>query len=111
MAARRAAWIADNGPCRQCGSSDRLEVDHIDPEQKKHKISALWSWSAARRAAELAKCQVLCFRCHKDKSAAFLEAKIVHGSERMYRIKHCRCEPCRAWKKQENAKRKERGWL
>lgn len=64
-AARRTAWMADK-KCATCGSTDRLEVDHIDPTQKvSHKI---WSWRAERREAELAKCQVLCKRHHKAKS-------------------------------------------
>lgn len=45
---------------------DNLEVDHIDPDQKiSHKV---WSWAKPRRDAELAKCQVLCNKCHKNKT-------------------------------------------
>lgn len=52
--------------CVRCGSMDSLELDHIEPALKEsHKI---WSWSAARRAAEIAKCQVLCHNCHVLKS-------------------------------------------
>lgn len=70
-AKRRAAWLAKNGPCRECGSWNDLEVDHIDPSQKtNHRI---WSWSEERRATELAKCQVLCGPCHKAKTVAALE--------------------------------------
>jgi hypothetical protein len=65
---RREAWLAANGPCRRCGSSERLEVDHVDPTAKtSHRI---WSWSAERREAELRKCQVLCRACHKEKTRA-----------------------------------------
>jgi hypothetical protein len=68
IAKRRADWLADNGPCIRCGSWDDLEVDHIDQGKKvAHKV---WSWSQARRDAELAKCQVLCKGCHLDKSRA-----------------------------------------
>lgn len=59
-------WLAKNGPCRQCGSSERLEVDHIDPSLK--VSHAVWSWSKPRREAELAKCQVLCHDCHAKKT-------------------------------------------
>lgn len=63
---RRDQWIAENGPCK-CGSDDRLQVDHIDPKTKTtHRI---WSWSEERRKSELLKCQVLCYSCHKKKSA------------------------------------------
>ena len=62
----RRKWLADNGPCRICGSWIDLEVDHVDPQTKvSHRV---WSWAAERRNAELAKCQPLCHVCHKHKS-------------------------------------------
>jgi 5-methylcytosine-specific restriction endonuclease McrA len=64
-ARRRAEYLVDKR-CVTCGSTDRLEVDHIDPTTKmSHRV---WSWSAERRAAELAKCQILCKKHHKAKS-------------------------------------------
>lgn len=67
---RRDAWFAEHGPCVNCGSTDRLELDHIDPFAKiSHSV---WSWRKDRRDAELAKCQVLCHECHAAKSAAEL---------------------------------------
>lgn len=52
--------------CVTCQGSDNLELDHIDPE---HKIShRIWSWTKAKREAELAKCQPMCHTCHKKKS-------------------------------------------
>lgn len=74
---RRREWLEANGPCCKCGSSDRLEVDHIDPSQKQINPRALWSLSPQnpRRIAELAKCQVLCHECHKEKTRPLLAAK------------------------------------
>jgi len=67
VCSRRRQWLKENGPCVECGSWERLEVDHRDPRTKtSHNI---WSWSDAKRIAELAKCQVLCRSCHKRKSA------------------------------------------
>lgn len=64
----RAEWFAANGPCRECGSTDNLELDHID---RKDKVShTVWSWAPKRRQLELIKCQPLCRRCHRKKSAA-----------------------------------------
>lgn len=64
---RRSKWLAENGPCRVCGSSERLEVDHVDSRQKiSHRI---WGWSRERLQAELKKCQPLCHECHKRKTA------------------------------------------
>lgn len=98
---RREAWLRANGPCRQCGSSDRLEVDHIDPAQKVHH--AVWSWTEARRAVELAKCQVLCCMCHRAKTGAQFRKPLVHGTANGYRKHDCRCELCRAWNRARTA--------
>ena len=66
----RQQWLDINGPCA-CGSNIDLQVDHVDPSSKvSHRI---WSWSEERRKIELVKCQALCLKCHKKKSAA--EAK------------------------------------
>lgn len=63
---RRSAWLTQNGPCRDCGSDQNLELDHIDPSQRvSHRV---WSWSEERRLAELSKCQVLCRVCHLVKT-------------------------------------------
>ena len=65
-ARRRADWFAGK-TCAQCGSSENLQLDHIDPATKvSHRI---WSWAEPRRVAELAKCQPLCATCHTHKSA------------------------------------------
>jgi 5-methylcytosine-specific restriction endonuclease McrA len=86
----RRSWL-EGKACRQCGSTERLEVDHIDPADKiSHNV---WSWTEARRAAELQKCQVLCHVCHKLKSAAELRKPIHHGTPWGYQ-KGCRCRPC-----------------
>lgn len=63
---RRDAWMLSNGPCRRCGGSDRLQLDHINPRAKvSHDI---WLWGKERREAELTKCQVLCTPCHAKKT-------------------------------------------
>ncbi len=65
----RADWIASNGPCKMCGSIERLEVDHINEGDKiDHNV---WSWAEKRRNDELLKCQVLCYICHREKSKAY----------------------------------------
>lgn len=96
--------------CVHCGSTNSLEVDHVDPEQKvSHRI---WSWSAARRTAELAKCQILCTDCHLTKT---LEQRKIpeHGTVSRYSGKQkCRCEPCKAANRERcalnRAKQRER---
>lgn len=65
---RRDSWIKDNGPCSHCGSSINLQVDHIDFRLKEFSASQLWSRSEKIREKELKKCQVLCGKCHLEKS-------------------------------------------
>lgn len=93
---RRQAWIESQGSiCANCGETNKpFELDHIDPKTKvSHNI---WSWSAERREAELAKCQLLCEDCHMDKSIQELTVEYSHGEYRMYHDKGCRCQPCTA---------------
>lgn len=75
MRQRRTEWLEANGPCVQCGSWDRLEVDHKDRSQK--ITHAVWSWSKVRREAELVKCQVLCYKCHKAKTSNELRVAMI----------------------------------
>lgn len=79
---RRDEWIAEHGPCARCGSWDRPEVDHIDRSTKVLTPAKIWSLSPEnpRRIAELAKCQVLCHRCHQEKTNA--EMASLHGGVR-----------------------------
>jgi len=104
----RAEWLAVNGPCKQCGSSENLEVDHIDPSTKvDHNV---FGWSAARREAELKKCRVLCRKCHKLKTLINREYGVnaEHGNYAMWAKYKCRCVACVAWKRAANARRKRR---
>lgn len=96
MAKRRTEWLSQNGPCAQCGSDDYLEVDHVDPGRKvSHRV---WSWTQARRDAELAKCQVLCRDCHAVKSGSERAREIEHGRPSVYDRFNCRCDLCREGK-------------
>lgn len=91
LKSRRRAWLDLNGPCKHCGSSENLEIDHINPAEKTdHRI---WSWSKVRLEEELKKCQVLCRVCHRRKTTA--QFKVTeHGTSAMY--KHgCRCRACK----------------
>lgn len=90
----RAIWISKNGPCRSCGSTVDLEVDHIDPKQKiTHNV---WSWSESRRLNELAKCQVLCSSCHKIKSREYRLIGVPEHGIHGYNKRGCRCSICRS---------------
>lgn len=92
-AASRAAFLADKS-CARCGSTEDLELDHVNPADKvSHRI---WTWSEKRRVAELAKCQVLCKPCHDRKCGldGFADRTPRHGRGRY--DKGCRCAICTA---------------
>lgn len=70
VAKRRRDWFKDK-TCVRCGSTESLELDHIDPADKVcHRI---WSWSKSRVAVETAKCQVLCNPCHQIKTEVYMK--------------------------------------
>lgn len=84
---RRDEWFEKNGPCRQCGSWECLELDHKNPATKiSHRV---WSWAKLKRETELAKCQPLCEKCHDKKHEA------AHGTFHRYCARGCRCQLCR----------------
>jgi len=91
---RRYEFFKDKH-CVTCGSNERLELDHVYPAQKtSHRI---WSLSKAKREAEIAKCQVLCYHCHKAKTYKDRGyGSPTHGKVSTYKDYKCRCELCRA---------------
>lgn len=109
LAKRRQDWIdSQGGACRNCGSSDQLEIDHINPEEKEYSPTALWSRNKSIRDRELAKCQILCHDCHKKKTRTQL-FKEGHGNRARYK-NGCRCVICKAGEAQrmrEYRKRKK----
>lgn len=113
LASRKSAWFAKHGPCQHCGSSENLEVDHIDPSKKAFSIN--WGVRFDVLEIELNKCQALCGRCHAKKSGSektkpLTELKqkissharqglvtpgIKHGTVSSYAYHRCRCQLCR----------------
>ncbi len=74
---RRDKYIKENGPCWNCGSDKDLEIDHIDPLQKKIRAGDLWSRSKKVVAQELSKCQILCRVCHAKKTYGIDKKRIM----------------------------------
>lgn len=88
---RRLDWLEDRS-CMQCGSTQDLEVDHIDPSTKfTHRI---WTYAAQRRVEELAKCQALCSTCHLEKTRKENQRPLIHGTPQGYQ-RGCRCRICK----------------
>lgn len=88
---RRDDYFRDK-VCEWCGSSEKLELDHLDRSQKiDHRV---WSWRAERREAELSKCRPLCRDCHLKRTRLQLsKAPRPHGLNK-YRSEKCRCAEC-----------------
>jgi hypothetical protein len=103
MAKRRAAFFAGKS-CVDCGSTEQLEIDHVDPTQKvAHRI---WSWRKDRRELELAKCVVRCRSCHRIKTNRD-NGWNRHGLNG-YEYWHCRCVVCRAANAANQRRKRER---
>ena len=92
---RRAAAIKFLGGSCKCGATKRLEFDHVDRNSKKFEIAKLWGIAEAEFWKEIAKCQLLCKKCHEAKTLIDLgqrSAKNRHGTLSSYR--YCRCALC-----------------
>lgn len=109
---RRTGFIEElGGVCVQCNSVDELEFDHINPDTKSFNVAKKMANGAiAVLREEIAKCQLLCKKCHKKKSVA--EEEVGHG-EGLTGKKNCSCDLCRPLKaeyarvRKQNRKAKE----
>lgn len=90
---RRKKLLTGMGPCVFCGSTEDIEIHHINPDAKEsHKI---WSWKEERAKAELKQCIPMCKDCH-SLFHTFLKMKpIEHGTLHAYQRYGCRCEECK----------------
>lgn len=81
--------------CTDCGSTENIEIDHVNPEDKEFSLSKRWGQAWEKIRAELAKCQLLCVTCHAHKTKTYIVNKRHHGTTTMYRH-GCRCSACSA---------------
>jgi hypothetical protein len=94
--------------CEDCGGTDQLEFDHIDPSTKIRNISTLNTASDERFWVEVTKCRLLCRPCHVAKTTAQGEWNRQPTAEHgrwTYDSKGCRCDTCCEAKRAANAKR------
>jgi len=102
-----------------CGTIENLELDHVNPATKEIELGRLYGVEEEKFWDEVAKCQVLCRKCHEYKS--ILDAgntptkgRDVHGTLTAYR--YCRSDPrgsryqlCKdTWNKWNNEYKKRR---
>jgi len=97
-----AHWLKGN-KCAHCGvkkgakdeqgNNIKFELDHINPEEKSFTITDfIKSFPWEEILVELDKTQLLCYECHKDKTAPLRGRN--HGVTG-YRT-GCRCDICKA---------------
>lgn len=99
------------GVCADCGTTENLQIDHIDPSTKSFNISSMTCFSWERIEVELRKCQALCRPCHLKKSIR--EQSVEHGGG-LTGKKDCRCDLCgplkrkymREYQRERRARRK-----
>lgn len=92
------------GKCVVCGTTDNLEIDHIDRSTKTMAISGLWSCNIQRYEAELKLCQLLCEEHHKQKTSR--ENSVEHGGGKTGK-RNCYCELCAPLKRAYARERRE----
>lgn len=85
------------GVCNRCKSTEQLEFDHIDPNTKEFNISKKVRCRDSVVLSELTKCQLLCKKCHDEKTLTEdgEKYKSQHGMRSMYLHHKCRCVLCR----------------
>lgn len=79
------------GKCAKCGTTENLEIDHIDRRTKSVNVTRFCSMSREKFLAELPLCQLLCEEHHREKTSA--EQSVPHGGG-LTGKKNCRCELC-----------------
>lgn len=77
-----------NKSCVSCGSTDRLQFHHRNPDERTDDVN--FTRSDERVLAEIAKCDILCHDCHRARHA------MKHGTNSMYTSGKCRCDICSA---------------
>jgi|SRR6185437_9146846 len=111
---KRQALTLLGGACVQCGTTEDLEFDHIDPATKTFTITERIFRTWDQLLPELAKCQLLCETCHAAKTNEHYKLQaarrpprakqlalpvrvpsVAHGSAAMYNHYKCRCPACR----------------
>lgn len=83
------------GKCAVCGSTDRLEFDHRDPDKKEADFTDIRGRGWEYFMREVEKCQLLCKKHHIDKTLSDNGmTRTTHGKIRCYQ-NGCRCVLCK----------------
>ena len=98
------------GKCARCPETSDLEVDHKDPSKKTMDFSQMFGCGMTRFMKELALCQLLCRKCHNNKTVIedLGRSFRTHGSLGMYQHSKCRCDLCKGAKTAHHRAYRER---
>ena len=101
---KRKSKVIDflGGKCVICGSTEQLEIDHINPSDKTFSINKKLS---IKHINELEKCQLLCAIHHREKTAKE-NSGFTHGTIYGFMRKKCTCDECQEAKNTFNKDRK-----
>lgn len=94
------------GKCIRCGSKKGpLHLDHKNKKNKTMRASDLHSVNDKKFEEEIKNLQLLCEKCHKEKTKEswdYSTPKPRHGTYWMYRKHKCRCPKCsKAYKEKQ----------
>lgn len=84
------------GKCENCNSTEELQFDHLNPNEKQFIIGKFIDKSDINLLDEVNKCQLLCKKCHHQKTLEKQEyGKLSdHGTIWRYKKYKCRCDLC-----------------
>lgn len=89
------------GCCAVCKTTEDLEIDHIDRATKEYNVAHIFSANEEKFWKEIAKCQLLCKKCHKEKTErenielGLTTKEHEHGTINKYITEKCRCPLCK----------------
>jgi 5-methylcytosine-specific restriction endonuclease McrA len=101
------------GKCSRCGDTKGpFHLDHKDKRKKTMRASDLHSVNDQKFKEEVKNLQLLCEKCHRDKTKEswdYSTPKPRHGTYWMYRKHNCRCKKCtQAYKEKQKEWRENR---
>jgi hypothetical protein len=96
------------GKCVLCSSTESLEFDHVDATTKSFTFTTkIATLSIEKLNLEAEKLQLLCNKCHKEKTATSSDDGSVGHGQGSSGKRNCPCAPCKA-KKAEYMKSKQK---
>ena len=116
-ARRREEWVQRlGGRCEVCGTTEKLEFDHVNSSEKSYDIAKiLKSGNEAMVSAEMAKCHLLCKEHHLEKSRVHGDMRQVEHGGGVSGKRGCSCDLCKPaksaymkeWKRKKMQREKE----